>query len=97
MQAGLGYEEQRERERILRRLCAAEHRAQPRALSHDPEIMTSAKIKSQSLSLMNHSGAQSVFLFKILGLLVMYRIEVILADTPHLLMILEEMLSVFQH
>ena len=45
-----------EGQRISSRLCA-EHGAQCRARSYDPEIMTQAKMKSQRLDGLNHPAA----------------------------------------
>ena len=51
-----------ERERISSRLCA-EHRVQCGARSHDPEIMTRAKVMSPVLSRLCHPGVPRVIPF----------------------------------
>jgi len=55
-------EEERERERILSRFHA-QHGAQLRILSHDPEIMTWGKIKSQMGNWLSYPGAPSPYGF----------------------------------
>ena len=53
---------ERDRERG-RETPQTEQGAQHRAQSHDPEIMTSAKIKSQSLNQLSHPGAPTFLYF----------------------------------
>ena len=65
---------QRERERILNRLHT-QHRAQHRARSHNSQIMTWAKIKSQTLNWLSKPGAPTLGILNRLswrGLLKLY-------------------------